>query len=101
MRLKSGATNVSSSGTAVRLSNTNEIVTRIYLSKPAGNTSVVYFGDSTVEGSSGVSGLIIVKGTAPTEVNFSKDGRGVIQFKELWVDAATNGDDLMWLAVIE
>jgi hypothetical protein len=87
MKIKSGVTKVTSSGTAVQLRAKDEIVIRIYLSVPVGNTGSVYFGDSTVEGSGTVSGLELAKPTATD--------------KDLYVDAANNDDNLHWLAVIQ
>lgn len=105
MKIKSGVTKVASSGTAVQLRAKDEIVIRIYLSVPAGNTGSVYFGDSTVEGSGTVSGLELAKPATtdkdPVPLEFSRDGLGGAIFKDLYVDAATNGDDLHWLAVIQ
>jgi|21_taG_2_1085346.scaffolds.fasta_scaffold364162_1 hypothetical protein len=104
MKIKTGVTNVSTSGTAVQIRNTAEVVIRIYLTPLVGNTSHVYFGDSTVEGSGTVSGIELPKGSTTSEpilLEFSRDGEGGVQFKDLYVDAATNGDDLSWMAVIQ
>jgi len=104
MKIKTGVTNVSTSGTAVQIRNTAEIVIRIYLTPLVGNTSHVYFGDSTVEGSGTVSGIELPKGSTTSEpilLEFSRNGEGGVQFKDLYVDAATNGDDLSWMAVIQ
>jgi hypothetical protein len=104
MKIKSGVTNVGTSGTAVRLRNTEEIVIRVYLTPLVGNTSHVYFGDSTVEGSGTVSGIELPKGSTTSEpifLDFTKNGQGGVLFKDLYVDAATNGDDLSWVAIIQ
>jgi hypothetical protein len=104
MKIKSGVTNVGTSGTAVQLRNVDEVVIRIYLSTPVGNTGSVYFGGSTVEGSGTVSGLELVKGHATQEpilMEFHRAGQGGVNFSDLYVDAANNGDDLMWVAVIQ
>jgi hypothetical protein len=104
MKIKTGVTNVSTSGTAVQIRNTAEVVIRIYLTPLVGNTSHVYFGDSTVEGSGTVSGIELPKGSTTSEpilLEFSRNGEGGVQFKDLYVDAATNGDDLSWMAVIQ
>ena len=105
MNIKSGVTKVTNSGTSVQLRGKEEIVIRIYLSVPTGNTGSVYFGDSTVEGSGTVSGLELAKPTAtdkdPVPVVFDQAGRGGVRFKDLYVDAANNNDSLHWLAVIQ
>ena len=104
MKIKSGVTNVGTSGTAVQLRNTEEIVLRLYLTPLVGNTSHVYFGDSTVEGSGTVSGIELPKGSTTSEpifLDFTKNGQGGVLFKYLYVDAATNGDDLSWVAITQ
>ena len=104
MKIKSGVTNVSTSGTAVQLRNTAEVVIRIYLTPLVANTSHIYFGDSTVEGSGTVSGIELPKGSTTSEpivIDFAKNGQGGVQFKDLYADAATDGDDLAWMVVIQ
>lgn len=100
MRVKSGVTAVSSSGTPVRLRNTKELVQKIYIST-AGNSGLMYFGDSTVEGSGTVSGLVIATTQSPQEIIFESATGGGVEFNVLYVDAATSGDDLYWLAVLQ
>ena len=104
MKIKSGVTNVATSGTAAQLRNTEEIVTRIYLTPLVANTSHVYFGDSTVEGSGTVSGIELPQASTTSEpvmLDFTKNGQGGVQFKHLYVDATTDDDVLTWLAVIQ
>ena len=104
MKIKSGVTNVATSGTAAQLRNTAEIVLRIYLTPLVANTSHVYLGDSTVEGSGTVSGIELPKGSTTSEpimLDFTKNGQGGVPFKDLYADAATDGDDLAWMVVIQ
>ena len=102
MKVKSGTTNVATSGTAVQLRNKKELVIRMYLSTPSSNTGYVFFGDSTVEGSGTLSGLTLPPSTEKFLVELAGQSRGSgVEFDGLYVDAATNGNKLNWLAVIQ
>lgn len=80
---------VTTSGTEVRLVAADvQKVIAIYLSAPAANTGTVYIGDADVSVNRGVA---IIKGT--TQVINAPDG-DFLDIRNIWVDAATNGDKL-------
>ena len=98
MRFDSGSTNVSSAGTAVQVQNTTSRVAWIKFTAPAANSGLTYVGDSAVSASNGY--LLGAAGTvdATLELDFRP---GTIPFNTFYVDAASNGDDVAWAAVLE
>jgi hypothetical protein len=107
MNIKSGYTTVGTAGTPVQLSATNHIVVRLIVHIAETATGPVYIGDSTVSGTGTLSGLEIHESgnnrdETPTPIEFSgTDGRGGVQFKDLWLDSENDGGSLSWLAVIQ
>ena len=96
MRYKTGTADVAAAGTRVQLSSTKDRVVWIRVTPRDGNTGSVYFGDVTVAAASGKE---IAKTDPPLVVNFRELG-GSVLFETLYADAATNGDDLDWEAVL-
>jgi len=89
-------TNVPSAGTRVQLSTGTRRVTRIYFKAHEGNTSDVYFGDSTVSSTNGISLDQARPGTDFQVVDISPSSESEDFW---WVDAATTGDKLDWYMV--
>ena len=97
MIVKNSTTTVSTAGTEVQLSNTNRKVRWIKVKALAGNSNKVYLG---IAGSISSSlGYELSVGNE-IEINFAELG-GTIVFNTLWADAATNGDKLAWIAVVD
>ena len=97
MILAYGTTTVSTAGTEVQLSNTTSRVLWIKVKALAANSGKVYLG---IAGSiTSALGYELSAGNE-IEINFADIG-GSILFSTLWADAATNGDKLAWIAVVD
>lgn len=80
---------IATSGTELQLVAADvQKVLAVYLSAPAANTGTVYIGDADVSTSRGIA---IIKGT--TQVINAPEG-DFLDLRNIWVDAATNGDKL-------
>ena len=96
MKLDAGSTDVPTAGTRRQISNTTDRVLWIQAKANPGNTGNVALGVSDV---SMTNGWTLEK---TDTVGLKLDFRGEsIAFSELYVDAATNGDDLDWVVLIE
>ena len=97
MILVNSTATVSTAGTEVQLSNTNRKVRWIKVKALAANSGIAYLG---IAGSiTSALGYELSAGNE-IEINFAELG-GTIVFSTLWVDAATNGDKLAWIAVLD
>jgi len=97
MILVNSTATVSTAGTEVQLSNTNRKVRWIKVKALAANSGIAYLG---IAGSiTSALGYELSAGNE-IEINFAELG-GTIVFSTLWVDAATNGDKLAWVAVLD
>ena len=96
MIFDSGTTNVASAGTRVQLSNTTNRVRWIQVKALAGNSGLVYVGESTVSASNGYE----LSATNTVTYNFLEAG-GSVPISTFYVDAATNGDDVCWKAILD
>jgi len=97
MILVNSTATVSTAGTEVQLSNTNRKVRWIKVKALAANSGKVYLG---IAGSITASLGYELSAGNEIEINFAELG-GTIVFSTLWVDAATNGDKLAWIAVLD
>ena len=97
MILTNSTTTVSTAGTEVQLSNTTSRVSWIKIKALAGNSNKVYLG---IAGSITSSLGYELSAGNELEINFAELG-GTIVFSTLWADAATNGDKLAWIAVLD
>ena len=97
MILVNSTATVSTAGTEVQLSNTNRKVRWIKVKALAANSGIAYLG---IAGSiTSALGYELSAGNE-IEINFADIG-GSILFSTLWADAATNGDKLAWIAVVD
>ena len=97
MVLVNSTATVSTAGTEVQLSNTNRKVRWIKVKALAANSGIAYLG---IAGSiTSALGYELSAGNE-IEINFAELG-GTIIFSTLWADAATNGDKLAWIAVLD
>ena len=93
-RLLGGSTDVPSAGTRVQLSATRDKLKKLYLRAHPSNSGVVFFGAISVSATNGYA--LSAGGTLNIDY-----GQGSELFENLYVDAATNGDDLTWVALLE
>jgi len=97
MILVNSTATVSTAGTEVQLSNTNRKVRWIKVKALAANSGIAYLG---IAGSiTSALGYELSAGNE-IEINFAELG-GTIVFSTLWADAATNGDKLAWIALVD
>jgi len=98
-RVISGTTDVPTAGTQVRISNTPRPVMSITFKALVGNTGNVYFGDSNVEITDGFE---LAPGEAQSvDMPLNIDGRPMsVPISDFFVNAATNGDDVCWVAIL-
>jgi len=94
--VKSLVATVATAGVAVPLSGTDLYVRKAQLRAPASNSGAVFLGDSTV---SAASGLKLAAGEYETlqvaDPDAGDAGKDLlINLKDVYVDAATNGDKL-------
>ena len=91
-----GITTVSTSGTAVQISNTPNRVLKITVKALAANSGIVYFGESDVSTTNGWG----LSAGNEFEENYRELG-GSEAFSSIYVDVATNGDKVCWLVVLD
>lgn len=97
MRIVSAVTDVPSAATAVRILNTKDKIGWIRFTAPTANTGLTYVGDSTVSATKGY----VLGAAGGVDASIELDFRpGTVTADTLWIDAATNGDDVSWLAII-
>src|SRR3990167_3896183 len=94
-RVLTATTDVPSAGTRVQINNTTRPCLSITFKGRVGNAGKVYVGDSTVSASAGFE----LQPNESLTVNLA--AAGVTCFMSDWyVDAATSGDDVDWVAII-
>ena len=96
MRLDAGITNVPSAGTAVQVSNVTNRVKWARFKALAGNGGLAYMGVSDVSASLGYE----LSAGNEIELNFGEFG-GSVPANIFYVDAATNGDKVSWIMILE
>ena len=100
MRIDSEIVDIPSAGTAVRLLNTRDKIVWIKITAPAANSGLTYVGDSAVSATNGYVLGAAGGVDASVELDFRGDVEGSITANLLWVDAASNGDDVSWVAIL-
>ena len=96
MRVDSGITNVSSAGTAVQVANATNRVKYVEFKALAGNSGLTYVGPADVASTTGYE----LSAGNELEMNYGEFG-GSVPANVFWVDAATNGDKVCWMMVLE
>ena len=96
MRVDSGITNVSNAGTAAQVLGITNRVKYITLKALAGNSGVVYVGESDVSASNGYE---LSAGNTLTH-NFGEFG-GSVPANIFYVDSASNNDKVAWSMILE
>lgn len=95
---------VTTAGTAERLSSTDLIVRMAEIQAASDNTGLMFIGTSSSTASA-ANGIALTKGTAtvPSGVleigNMSNQSGPRVNLKDIWVDSATNGDQVNVLYV--
>lgn len=85
--VKTTTITVTTAGTRVGLSNAIDKAVKVYISAPAGNTGLIYFGDVAV---SSTNGIQVIKALQPIEI--SAPAGQIIALDSLYFDSATSGD---------
>ncbi len=83
---------IPTAGTRVQLSATATPVTTVIIQAKASNTGLVFVGDASVAAGQGIS-LAAGKAIALNADDFG-EGAGEFLLSDIYVDAATNGDDV-------
>ena len=91
----SDSTDVPTAGTRVQINNTARMCRYIIFKGRTGNTGAVYIGGSGVSAADGYSLL-----AAETLVLDLAAAGGSCPMSDFWVDAATNGNDVDWAAIL-
>ena len=96
MIFDAGTTTVSTAGTEIQISNTTNKVRWIKVKALAANSGKVYLGVSDVTATNGYE----LAAGAVIEINFADSG-GTVPFSTFYVDAATNGDKVCWVVILD
>lgn len=96
MILDAGTTTVSTAGTEQQISNTKNRVLWIKAKALAANSGIAYLGVSDITSSNGYE----LSAGNEVEINF-KDAGGSVVFSSIYVDAATNGDKVCWIVILD
>jgi len=96
MILDAGTTTVSTSGSEQQLSNTVNRVLWIKAKALAANSGISYLGVSDVSTTNGYE----LSAGNEIEISFRELG-GSVAFSSIYVDAASNGDKVSWVVVLE
>jgi hypothetical protein len=91
-----GTTTVSTAGTEQQLSNTANRVLYLKAKALAANSGIVYLGVSDVTATNGYE----LSAGNEIEISFA-DAGGSVVFSSIYVDAATNGDKLCWVVILD
>ena len=97
-------TDVASAGTAAQIANTSRKVLKVWVKPHEGNAGVTYFGDSAVAAAKGWSMSNVVD-AIPHLFDFTKDPPFAAYHlplqSDFYVDAATSGDDVDTVFLLE
>ena len=96
MRVDVGVTTISSAGTRVQLNNVTNRVKFVRVKALAGNSGLAYIGISDVAATVGYE----LSAGNEHELNFGEFG-GSVPANIFYADAATNGDKICWMMVLE
>ena len=98
MRIDSGIVDIPSAGDAVQLLNSRDKIAWIKIKSLAANSGIIYVGDSAVSATNGYE----------LDPGGGIDGELVMDFRpdairasDIYVDAATSGNDVSWIAILE
>tara|TARA_Y100000310_G_scaffold258860_1_gene267398 strand:- start:7830 stop:8126 length:297 start_codon:yes stop_codon:yes gene_type:complete len=97
VRIDSATTDVPTAGTQVQILNTKARVAWIKFTAPTANTGLTYVGASDVSSALGYPLGAAGGVDATVELDFRP---GTISADALWVDAAVNGEDVAWIAIL-
>lgn len=89
---------IPSAGTAVQILNQKDKVVRIKFTAPAANTGLTYVGNSDVSATNGYP--LGAAGGVDATTDWIELSPGSITIDTFYVDAATNGDDVAWIAIL-
>ena len=98
MRIDSDIVDVPSAATRVRVLNTQDAVLWIKFTAPTANSGITYVGDSAVSATNGYPLGAAGGVDATIELDFRG---GSLAMSTFYIDAATNGDDVAWIAIFE
>lgn len=96
MKVITGVTNVSSAGTRVQISNTSNRVRWVQFKALVGNGGLTYVGNEDVSASTGYE----LSAGNTVAWNFG-EFLGSIPISKIYVDAATNGDKVSWITILD
>ena len=96
MRFDTGVTTVSTAGTQVQAYNATNRVKFARFKALAGNSGLTYVGPADVASTTGYE----LSAGNELEMNYGEFG-GSVPANVFWVDAATNGDKVCWMMVLE
>jgi hypothetical protein len=96
MRVDAGVATVTSAGTAVQVLNATNRIKFLKFKALAGNSGLAYVGVSDVSASIGYE----LSAGNEIELNFGEFG-GSVPANVLYADAATNGDKVCWVMILE
>ena len=95
--LRTAVLNVTSAGTAEPLSSVPKHVWQVRVKATAGNTGIIYIGDSTVSSANGYS--LSEKEEIDISAIFAKDNF-ILDLNEIYIDSSVNGEGVS-LAYLE
>ena len=96
MRVDAGVTTVTSAGTAVQVLNATNRVKYLKFKALAGNSGLAYVGLTDVSASIGYE----LSAGNEIDLNFGEFG-GSVPANVFYADAATNGDKVCWMMILE
>lgn len=91
----SGTKSVTTAGTAEQLSTTSVFCKKLRVQAVAANSGAAFVGGSDVDSAEGAT-LDPTQATAEDFVEFEN-----VDLASIWVDVATNGEDLSYVATID
>jgi hypothetical protein len=90
---------VPSAGTRVQISTKKEQVLSIIFTARKGNSGNVFLGDATVSATVGFQ--LAPEDSITLNPSLALEHRTVVLLSDFWVDAATNGDDVDFIALVK
>ena len=96
MRVDAGVTTVTSAGTAVQVLNATNRIKYLKFKALAGNSGLAYVGLTDVSASIGYE----LSAGNEIDLNFGEFG-GSVPANVFYADAATNGDKVCWMMILE
>jgi hypothetical protein len=100
VRIDSDIVDIPSAGTAVRILNTRDKIVWIRFTAPAANSGLTYVGDSAVSATNGYVLGAAGGVDATVEIDFRGEVSGSVTANLLYIDAASSGDDISWIAIL-